>query len=146
MIFRLRDFILYPGAIWRHHNLLLESQRWSPEARRGYVQERLERTLEHAVKNVPFYRRTLGAYQSRFKHMVDRLDLSELPVLTKEEVRNHYEELCAENASDFRPVPTRTSGSTGTPTRFLLDADSISPPSGASSTGPATHLETASRI
>lgn len=121
MIFRLRDFITHAAAIKDVHDLLGESQYWTPEERRGWVQERLERVLEHAVREVPYYRRTLGPYRSRFKEMVDRLDLSELPILTKEEIRNHYEELHAENSREFHPRPTHTSGSTGTPTEFLLD-------------------------
>jgi phenylacetate-CoA ligase len=56
--------------------------------------------------------------------MIERLDLRELPYLTKEDVRTHFGELRADNWRDCRPVPTHTSGSTGTPTQFLLDRDS----------------------
>jgi phenylacetate-CoA ligase len=56
--------------------------------------------------------------------MIDRLDLRELPLLTKETIRNHYRELCADNSQQYRPTPTHTSGSTGTPTQFLLDRQS----------------------
>ncbi|RMF56587.1 MAG: phenylacetate--CoA ligase family protein [Calditrichaeota bacterium] len=124
MIFRLRDFIFYPKAIYGFRRFLEESQYWAPEMRRGWVQERLERVLWHAVKNVPYYRKTLGPYESRFNAMVDNLDLRELPILTKEEIRQNYHLLQAENAAQFRPSETHTSGSTGTPTAFLLDGGS----------------------
>jgi phenylacetate-CoA ligase len=121
MIFRLRDFVFYPLAIRRFDKLLSESQYWSPAKRRSWVQEKLQRTLEHAVKHVPYYRRTLGPLASRFNDMLDRLDLSELPFLTKEAIRNHYDELRADDCEKYKPIPVRTSGSTGTPTQFLLD-------------------------
>lgn len=121
MIFRLRDFITHVAAIKDVHQMLGESQYWKQEERRAWVQERLERVLEHAVREVPYYRETLGPYRSRFKDMVDRLDLSELPILTKEEIRNHYSEIHAGNHREYHPRPTHTSGSTGTPTEFLLD-------------------------
>ncbi len=124
MIFRLRDYLFSPLAIRRARDRLEASQRWSPEQRRGWVQARLERTLEHAVRHVPWYRRNLGPYQSRFQEMIDRLDLSELPLLTKDVVRNHFQELCAEDAQAYHPSFTETSGSTGTPTRFMLDRES----------------------
>ena len=121
MIFRLREFVVYPLAIRRFHTMLLEAERWPTERRRGWVQERLDATLRHAVRNVPYYKRTLGAYQPRFNEMVDRLDLSELPCITKETIRQHAAELRADDAHRYRPTPVRTSGSTGTPTEFLVD-------------------------
>jgi phenylacetate-CoA ligase len=124
MNFRLRDYIFSPLAIRRARERLEASQYWSPERRRGWVQEQLERTLAHAVANVPWYRRTLAPFASRFPEMIERLDLSELPVLPKEVVRNHFDELCADEHADYVPSCTETSGSTGTPTRFMLDRES----------------------
>lgn len=121
MIFRLRDFIRYPREIWKAHSLLAESQYWTPDDRRAWIQERLAEVLEHAVEHVPYYRRTLGPYRSRFNDVVDRLDLSELPILTKDHIRNHFDELCADDADGIHPHATHTSGSTGTPTQFYLD-------------------------
>src|SRR5688572_5429947 len=124
MIFRLRDFAFYPIAIGKFRSLLTESQYWEESRRRGWIQQRLQETLSHAVKNVEFYRKTLSPYKSRFNDMIDRLDLRELPYLTKDAIRNHYHELCADNYQQYRPGVTHTSGSTGTPARFLLDGDS----------------------
>lgn len=124
MIFRLRDFIYYPRAIQRFHDLLSKSQAWPPDRLRGWVQERLECNLVHASTCVPYYRRTLGPFRGQFAGMVERLDLSELPFLTKEDVRTHFEELKADDWRQYGAASTHTSGSTGTPTEFLLDRDS----------------------
>lgn len=121
MIFRLRDFAIYPAAIWRFRRLLERAQRWDQDTRRGWIQERLNQTLWQAVHHVPYYRRTLAPYRSCFNDMIDRLDLSELPILTKDEIKANYDALCADNAAKFHPHPVHTSGSTGTPTKFLLD-------------------------
>jgi phenylacetate-CoA ligase len=121
MIFRLRDYVFSPLAIKQARDRLQASQYWPPERRRAWVQEQLERTLQHAVTNVPYYRRTLGPYASRFPEMIERLDLSELPLLPKEAVRSHFQELCADDCARYKPSYTETSGSTGTPTRFMLD-------------------------
>jgi phenylacetate-CoA ligase len=121
MIFRLRDYIFSPLAIKREHDMLLRSQWWSDDERRAWVQERLSHVLDHAVRTVPYYRRTLAPYRSQFDDMVDRLDLSELPVLTKEHVRQHYDELTSDEHEQLVTSTTETSGSTGTPTRFLVD-------------------------
>lgn len=124
MIFRLRDFVFYPLAIRRFHDFLLDSQSWSHDRLRGWAQERLERILEHASTRVPYYRRTLAPYRGGFAEMIQRLDLSELPLLTKEDVRGHFDELRADDWTRYGATPTHTSGSSGTPTRFLLDRES----------------------
>src|SRR5829696_3851310 len=102
MIFRLRDFVFYPAAIKRFHELLMSSESWPRDRLRGWVQERLERTLVHASTRVPYYRRTLAPFRHRFGPMIERLDLSELPSLTKEDVRTHFDELVAENWTQYR--------------------------------------------
>lgn len=122
MLFKLRNYILHPTAILKARRMLTESQYWDPEKRREWIQEQLDRILQHAVKNVPYYRRTLKPYESRFNDMIDRLDLSELPMITKDIVKEHFSELCADNGGKFHPVPVYTSGTTGTPTKFLLDS------------------------
>lgn len=124
MIFRLRDYVLHPLAIKQFHDMLLESQYWTPERRREWVQERLEQTLHQAVRHVPYYRRTLGPYEPDFNDMIDRLDLSALPMITKEVVRENYDELSADNRKLSRRMTVRTSGTTGTPTEVRIDTPS----------------------
>lgn len=124
MIFRLRDYIFYPHLIWREHRWLQRTERWSRRERDEWARRRLARLLQHAVTQVPYYRDTLGPYRDRLPQMAERLDLSALPFLTKEDVRQHYDELQSDDAPRRRTNTTETSGSTGTPTRFLLDADS----------------------
>ncbi len=124
MNFRLRDYILYPLAIKSHHDFLQKSQYWSSEERRRWTQERLDQILRYAVKNVPYYKRTLSPFEPYFNEMIDNLDLRSLPIITKDIIRKHYKELISEKSSDFRPRMDRTSGSTGTPMQFLLDKKS----------------------
>ena len=120
MIFRLRDYAWNPFEIKRFRDFLEVSQQWDAAQRRAWVQERLDETLRHAVRRVPYYRRTLRCFEADFAGMIERLDLSPLPILTKEQVRRHYRELIAEDAAAYHPTETHTSGSSGTPTRFLL--------------------------
>ncbi len=124
VIFRLRDYIFYPGPIWRQHRWLQKAERWTRQERQAWARQRLGQLLEHAVTQVPYYRETLGPYRRQLADMAAALDLSELPLLTKEDVRRHYDKLRSDDAGRRRTNTTETSGSTGTPTRFLLDADS----------------------
>ncbi len=124
MAFQLKDFLLYPPQIWACHQRLQDAQYWSPEQRRADTQTNLARLLHHAVTNVPYYRRTLAPYQDRFAGMIERLDLSELPILTKQQIRDHGQELWADGHAAYKPSVAQTSGTTGSPTKFLVDRQS----------------------
>ncbi len=124
MKFRLRDFAFYPPQIRSYRRHLQQAQYWSPEQRRADTQANLARLLHHAVTNVPYYRRTLAPYRDRFANMIERLDLSELPRLTKRQIREHGQELWADNHGAYGPSVIHTSGTTGSPTKFLVDRQS----------------------
>lgn len=121
MIFRLRDFIRYPLAIRRFRRLLEESQYWPLEGRSAWVRERLRRTLEHAVDQVPYYRRVLGPVRGLLEDACERMDLSPLPMLGRADVRREFDGLRADRSEQYDAVESHTSGSTGTSMRFLLD-------------------------
>lgn len=69
----------------------------------------LERLLDHATRNVPFY----GSFRSK--------RLSEFPVMNKALIRDLGDEALARGHSEQRTYPATTSGSTGTPFRILRD-------------------------
>jgi len=101
----------------------LRSQWWSPARMSRYEDTRLRRLIRHAAEHVPYYRRLfreIGLDPEAFR---GRVDLPRIPPLDKETVRQHVDELVADNAAAFHPVWAQTSGSTGTPLRLLLDAD-----------------------
>ncbi len=121
MKFELGEYAFRAGAIWRFRRTLAETEKWAPERRRAWVQERLERTLEVATRHVPYYRRTLGPYKSEFPDMIDRLDLTPLPFVSKRTIQEHFDELIAENGYRRHTREVTTSGSTGMPTTFVVD-------------------------
>ncbi len=106
--------------------LLLARSQWWPEERIGrYADARLRALVRHAAAHVPYYRalfRDIGLDPAAFR---GRADLGRIPPLDKETVRRRRDELVADNAAAFHPEEHRTSGSTGTPLRFLVDDESV---------------------
>jgi phenylacetate-CoA ligase len=89
----------------------------SPERIEALQWQRLKRLLEHCYREVPYYRRRwteLGIVPADIHNLED---YARLPVLTKADIRHHFDELKADSLRDKLLYKT-TGGSTGEPLRF----------------------------
>jgi phenylacetate-CoA ligase len=81
--------------------------------------------LRFAVQHVPWYRAAYAPFVSRIKHAKSRDDVAEimemLPVLEKETVTGQFEQFKADNLSELKTYPDKTSGSSGSPLMFPCD-------------------------
>lgn len=99
---------------------LEHSQWWPPDRLREYQLERLRTLLQFAYDRVPYYRRLLDEHELPPARLKSLDDLTRIPPLTREALREHFTELQA------RPAPRRTQsmstgGSTGAPVTVLVD-------------------------
>jgi phenylacetate-CoA ligase len=89
----------------------------APERIAALQWQRLQRLLEHCYREVPYYRRQwreLGITPGDIRNLDD---YAKLPVLTKADIRTHFDELKADSLRD-RLLYKATGGSTGEPMRF----------------------------
>lgn len=89
----------------------------SPERIQALQWQRLKRLLEHCYREVPYYRRRwkeLGIAPADIHNLTD---YARLPVLTKADIRDHFDELKADSLRD-KLLYKATGGSTGEPLRF----------------------------
>lgn len=103
---------------YRHH--LPRLGRLPREQRKAYVFNKVKRTLERAFEGTRFYRdrfREIGFIPMR--HFNGLADLQRLPLLTKDDVRNHYEQM-VDRRFLFGSALAHSSGTTGQPTAFRL--------------------------
>ncbi len=87
--------------------------------------QKLSIMVQHAVRTSPFYRQRFveAGIDPEQVHGID--DLKDLPLLTKEDIRGHLDEILS---SDFKKedlVPAKTGGSTGVALQIYCDAKGI---------------------
>jgi phenylacetate-CoA ligase len=82
---------------------------------------KLQRLLHHAYRHVPFYRRRFEDAGLHPDHIHSLADLRRLPVLTRDDVRQHPHELVADNIPRQDIHLNATGGSTGQPVSFYQD-------------------------
>lgn len=115
-----RSAILGSG-FYAHLKELRRTQWYEPEKLRKYQESRLKALIRHAYQNVPYYRRLFKERNIVVDDIKTTEDLEKIPILTKEDLRNHFEDLIAVNAKEYKYGTASTSGSTGKPVTFYLD-------------------------
>lgn len=86
---------------------------------------RLKSLLIHANENCPFYTERfdkIGFDPNKFQSLDD---IGAIPVLTKEDIQGHKDNLRAKNYGDDMIVPDKTGGSTGRPLNFYLNRSRV---------------------
>jgi phenylacetate-CoA ligase len=120
VIFKLRHFT-HPIEILRFRRFLEASQWWPRERLEAWRRARLLRTLDHAFTEVPHFRALARERGLRAPDVASWEGLRELPFLDRDDVVRLGEKLHARHPGRHEAIPSETSGSTGTPMRFLLD-------------------------
>jgi phenylacetate-CoA ligase len=95
----------------------------APEQIAALQWQRLQRLLEHCYREVPYYRRRWRELGITPKDIRNLDDYAALPVLTKADIREHFDELKADSWRD-RLLYKATGGSTGEPMRFGFTRES----------------------
>ena len=115
----------YGGRFSRTLDWLDESQWWTKDRIVAFQNEELQKLAKHAYSTVPYYRRIFDERGLTPGDIRSREDLEKLPILTKEDIRNHLDELISDAYQRKDLVEEHTSGTTGKSLHFYNPPDAI---------------------
>ena len=104
---------------------MLGRQRMERQRLRSLQERNLRRLVHHAYQTVPFYTELMTRAGIRPEDVNTLEDLSQFPISTKADLRNHSGELTARGTDRSRCLPITTSGSTGEPLTILWDDSAL---------------------
>ncbi len=120
MILPISDLILKRN-IYQHFNQLEKSQWWSREHIDAYQNEKLNKLIEHAYQNVPYYKELFKKTKLHPNDIKSKDDLFKIPILTKKDIHNNFPDtLRAMNINQKQYFQRQSSGSTGQQTRYFI--------------------------
>ncbi len=102
-----------------------ERMTWPEQRVLEYRDNRLQELVQHAATTVPYYREMFERESVDPKRIRTLDDLKQLPILTKDEVRRHSQEMLSETVPLKQRVMVHTSGTTGGGLRFATTQDAI---------------------
>lgn len=86
-----------------------------------YQNQKFKQLITHAYNNVKFYHRWFKENNLSLSDFKDISDIKKLPILSKPIIRRKWKDFIALDNKHYSPAVNRTSGSTGTPFKFLID-------------------------
>ena len=103
----------YNSDYHRVYQEVCKRERLSEEELRKYQENRLRKVLKAAQEGSSYYKHLFERYQFNVESPCLIEQMKELPILTKEEVKNHAEEILSRNIPRKQLIPRHTSGTTG---------------------------------
>jgi len=115
----------FAGPFKKFKKELEKSQWYSASQLQALQEEKMRKLIHYAYENVPYYRRVFDEHGIKPNRINHRDDLQKLPILQKEDVRNHYQELVSCKARLAFLYKCHTSGTTGKPLTLFRDLNNI---------------------
>ena len=110
---------------WLYRGFLSQTKTWPLSKQRAWVLEKLKRTLILADEGIPFYQERFrkAGFNPR-RDFQSLADLARVPILTKDDVRAHIEQM-TDRRFLMSSVVAHTSGTTGQPMAMRLNESYI---------------------
>ncbi len=108
----------------KFHRLLNEFEQhlnWTEADLRTYHEERLRALIKHSYENVPYYNNIMRAARLTPDDIKTQADIPKLPILTRKQVFENFDNLVARNTGRLDRIIGNTSGTTGSPLRLMWD-------------------------
>lgn len=115
----------YGGRFREYRDMLSRTEWYSRTDLEAYQDERLRDVVRHAYDTVPYYRRRFDEQKLRPGDVRGRADLPKLPVLTRDDIRRHFDELRSTAVPARAMRKGHTSGTTGTPLTVGYDRETV---------------------
>lgn len=123
MLFAYKFYLTRPFELLRMYREFGKNPKKSAECLENDSFEKLKKLCIYCGKHVPYYKRLFSEIGFAPEKMRSYEDFKRIPVLDKDIVREHAEELQSDEISKMTVMPNSTSGSTGTPLHFYLDTN-----------------------
>lgn len=120
--FPLADFVMGTSAM-KWFRQIKRMEKWSPEEIKAWQLEKLKLLVAQAYNHTVYYREIFDKLGLKPSDINNFDDLKKLPTLTKNIVRERFNDFIPDNQKKFKSRYGSTGGSTGTPFKYMFDAD-----------------------
>jgi len=121
-IFKTGNFLKRPNVIC-HYNHFQKTQWQSLDWLTNQQEKQLGKLTDFAYKNVPYYTKIFDRVGVKPSDIVTIRDLEKLPVLTKQIIKENWQDFIPKNINRLKYKSGSTGGSTGEPLRYRMSGE-----------------------
>lgn len=120
LIFPFADFIM-GTCVMKWYKKIAYLNTLSPEEIKKWQLQQLSSLLEHAYTNTVYYREVFDSLNLKPSDLKSFEDLKKLPVLTRDIIKNRFNDIIPKNIDSIKHRYSHTGGSTGEPMKYICD-------------------------
>ncbi len=120
VIFPLADIVMGTCAM-KWYKQIQVMNTWTAKQVADWQQQHLQDFIRHAYEHTVYYRRIFDERGLTPADIQTPADLAKLPIITKDIIREHYDELVPDNIATISHRKERSGGTTGVPLQYLCD-------------------------
>lgn len=120
VIYPLAERIKGTNSLYWYHRIQ-EMNTWSRKQIQDWQNHQLQQIVHQAYYHTEYWKRVFDERGLKPEDICTVEDIKKLPVLTKNDIRTHYEEIIPDNVQRYRFRKGQTGGTTGEPMRYLVD-------------------------
>ena len=121
LAFPTADFVMGTKAM-KWYKQLNQMEKWSPAEIDAWQLENLKSLIHHVYNHTVYYREVFDNLKLKPEDIQSFDDLKKLPILTKNIIRQRFDDICSDVKIKTRK--SSTGGTTGEPFKFLVDENS----------------------
>lgn len=119
-IFPMADFFMGTCAM-KWYRQIVKMNGWSRREVTDWQTNQLHRLVEHAYNHTRYYREVMDGLGLKPQDIKTLEDIKLLPVLTRETIKERFDDLISDNIKDYPYRKCATGGSTGQPMQYFCD-------------------------
>ena len=108
-------------CVMKWYKRIAQMNQWSRQEIREWQNGELRKFVKHAYEHTVYYRELFDGLGLTPDDIRCKEDLVKIPVMTKEIVNEHYDELIPDNLNQFKYRLSRSGGTTGVPVQYYCD-------------------------
>ncbi len=103
------------------YKFLKKIENWDYEETKEWQLKQISNIVDYAFENVPFYTKLYSRIGYKLGDIKTFQDINKLPMISKDDVKNNYEDFISKDIKNIPHQVSYTGGSTDKPMKFLVD-------------------------
>jgi len=113
-------YTLKRPAVLRYYRQFIKTQYEPHETQKKYQERQLQKLVNFAYNNVPYYTKLFNKIGVAPKDINTLKDLEKLPILTKQVIKQNWQDFMPKNINKIKYLNGSTGGSTGKPLKYII--------------------------